>query len=167
MVWPWQRRPRPPTPFIQPPRRAAPRTSHPQDDLPGHLPGAVRNFAEQLFGVVFPGEGGGEVQVVANPARIQLDVAGYRRDLGAVALPAQDNVTHRADVRCGAPQDGPLPLSMLLAGGNAWGLKVVWGRRAEGGKTAWGRQLVGTGSHCHTHLKHSASHPALPTTGRR
>lgn len=70
--------PRPPTSFIQPPCRAAPHTSHPQDDLPCHLPGGMRNFAEQLFGMVFPGEGGGEVQVVADPTRIQLNAVRYR-----------------------------------------------------------------------------------------
>lgn len=77
MVRLWQRCPVPSSPLSQPPCRASPRTSHPQGDLPDRLPGAVRNFTEQLFGVILPGEGGGESQVVADPTRVQLDVAGH------------------------------------------------------------------------------------------
>lgn len=134
---------RPPALLSHPLCRTVPHTSHPQDDFPSRLPGAIRNFAEQLFGVVLPGEGGGEGQVLADPTCVQLDPSRQSGDLGVVALPAQGDVARRADVGCGALQGGRLPLGLLLAGGSARVLEGVWGWRAEGGMSAWGEQAGG------------------------
>lgn len=114
----------------------APRTSHPQDQLPARLLGAVEHLAEELPGVVLPGEGGGEAQVVADPAGVQLQAGGHGGDALIVARPAQGHVAQRADVGRGALEGDLGPLRHLLAGRNAGALQDIWGWGAEDGTSS-------------------------------
>lgn len=104
----------------------SPRTPDPQHQLRARPLGSVGNLAEQLLGMVLPGEGAGQVQLVANPAGVQPDTAGHHGHPGVVTLPVQDDVTPRTNVRRGAHQGGPLSLGRLLAAGDTGRLQILW-----------------------------------------
>lgn len=76
--------------------------------------------------MILPGEGAGQVHLAADPASVQLDVAGHLGHAGVVALPAQRDVTRGTNVGRGAPQGDPLSLGLLLAAGDTGRLQILW-----------------------------------------